>query len=99
MIPIKKTDAYNPPTEYDTSKIFIVRIEQERKTNYPGVFYKIVFRGDLDSLKDLKLLEEQADVHLKHENLTGFKPKFPWPPVDEKGNMSERTCIYYQATL
>ena len=99
MKPIKKTDTYNPPTEYDTSKVFIVRIEQGRKPGYPGLFYKITFRGDIDSLNNDKILEEQANVHLKHENLTGFKPKLPWPPVDENGSMSERTCVYYQATL
>ena len=96
---IKKTDTYNPPTEYDTSKVFIVRIEQKRKLGHPGIFYEITFRGSIEDLNDITHLREQADIHLKHENLTGFRPKFPWPDVDANGSMSERTCIYYQATL
>ena len=99
MRPIKKTDTYNPPTEYDTSKVFIVRVEQGRRPNRPGLFYSITFRGDIDSLNNTQLLEEQAAIHLKHENLTGFRPEFPWDPVEECGDMSERTCTYYQATL
>lgn len=99
MKPIKKTDTYNPPTEYDTSKVFIIRIEQGRQPGKPGVFYNIVFRGKPEYLADDDLLMEQANVHLRHENLTGFTPVWPWNPVVDLGDMSERTCTFRQITL
>lgn len=99
MKPIKKTDTYNPPTEYDTSKVFIIRIEQGRQPGKPGVFYKIVFRGKPEDLANDYLLMEQADVHLRHENLTGFTPVLPWEGVVDLGDMSERTCTFRQITL
>ncbi len=94
-----KNDSYNPPTEYDTSKVYIVRIEQEHKPSVVGLLYTIVFRGKPEDLNNTKLLLDQAQLHLKHENLTGFQPYFPWPPVEDMGNMSERKCIYRQITL
>lgn len=99
MQQIKKTDTYNPPTEYDTSKVFIIRIEQGRIPGKPGVFYSIVFRGNPDDLENEDLLMEQANVHLRHENLTGFSPVLPWEDVVLQGDMSERTCTFRQITL
>ena len=99
MQPIKKTEAYNPPTEYDTRKVFIVRIEQRRIPGKPGVFYSIVFRGSPEDLANDDLLMEQANAHLRHENLTGFSPVLPWEEAELMGNMSERTCTFRQITL
>lgn len=99
MKPIKKTDTYNPPTEYDTSRVFIIRIEQGRQPGKPGVYYKIVFRGKPEDLQNIQLLLDQSWIHLKHENLTGFDPVFPWDDIIDLGDMSERTCTFRQITL
>lgn len=96
---ISKADSYNPPTEYDTSKIYITRIEIKNSPESLGILYNIVFRGSLKDLANTKMLMEQSEVHLKHENLTGFKPYFPWPPAEDHGELSERTCIYRMITL
>ena len=97
--PFNKKDSYNPPTEYDTSKVYIIRIELEEDYHTMGMLYKIVFRGTLENLKNTDLLIEQAQQHLKHENLTGFKALFPWEPPTDKGDMSERTVVYRQFTI
>lgn len=96
---IAKTDAYNPPTEYDTSKVYIVRIEIVYDIHDIGVVYKIIFHGKPEDLKNTQMLLEQSELHLKHENLTGFKPRFPWDPPVIKGNIAERTCSFIQYTL
>lgn len=97
--PFNKKDSYNPPTEYDTSKVYITRIELEDSYEKLGLLYKIVFRGSMENLKNTALLKSQAEQHLKHENLTGFNPYWPWPAPVDKGNMSERTVIYRQFTI
>lgn len=98
-IKINKTDSYNPPTEYDTSKVFITRLEFDKEPDRQGILYKIVFRGSLKDLANTQMLMEQSQLHLKHENLTGFKPVFPWPPAEDHGDLSERTCTFKQITL
>ena len=97
--PFNKKDSYNQPIEYDTSKVYITRIELEDKYENLGLLYKIVFRGSMENLKNTELLKSQADQHLKHENLTGFNPLWPWPAPVDKGNRSERTVIYRQFTI
>lgn len=94
-----KINTYNSPTEYDTSKVFITRLEFDRDPAKAGLLYRIVFRGSLVDLSDTGLLLEQAQLHLKHENLTGFKPEFPWPPAEDHGDLSERICSFRQTTL
>ena len=94
-----KLSTYNSPTEYDTSKVFITRLEFDRDPNRMGILYRIIFRGSLEDLANTKMLMEQVQLHLKHENLQGFKPLFPWPPAEDHGDLSERTCTYRQTTL
>lgn len=94
-----KKEAYNPPTEYDTSKVYIIRIELEDNYSNGGLLYKIVFRGSPENLANTGLLMSQAEQHLKHENLTGFEPYFPWPKPEDNKDLSERTVIYRQSTL
>lgn len=88
-----KPSVYNAPTQYDTDKIKIIRIEMRKEGTTSK--YKIVFQGTPEDLKDVQLIQQQSEIHIKHENLTGFRLNSVGPIIQHTKSMAERYIEYY----